>query len=362
MKPKLIGCLWNLKNNKYIYHCILSKTTSILSKISQAIIYFCVGCNLSYFEPMYGTDISARLNNYILVISFFRVFILTPPVIFSSLLNNKKLNLLFNNEKIARYFHGSPQNQTPMDIDPVIKTIKKAGDVSNSVLAISAALGLFVGIGIKKGSENQKNEITENITEIRENWTHSKSLFLQLIQQPENEKQLENTKIQEIMQQSKLLEKCQSCNSIEKLKYLKHHVDQHKKLLNDIADNLPEVDFSNDVKYTLGLDNDFTPIRKEIKEYLKQSREVLNLFQDLETEIEYQKYLSVSRMSTGSGSLIAAFIRPLASAGVAGAMIFKPGTLANIAATDCVFWAPACEDAPSGPRNTIGTDRRPPLR
>ena len=52
--------------------------------------------------------------------------------------------------------------------------------------------------------------------------------------------------------------------------------------------------------------------------------------------------------STGSSSRIAAFSRPLASAGVAGATTFRPGTLANQPSKDCECWAVSWLPAPFG--------------
>ena len=69
---------------------------------------------------------------------------------------------------------------------------------------------------------------------------------------------------------------------------------------------------------------------------------------------------SDSRKKTGSLSRIAVLSNPLASYGVDGIAIFRPGTEANIDSTahECV--EPSCPPAPLLPRNTIGQENCPP--
>ncbi|PKV99881.1 hypothetical protein ATK30_0874 [Amycolatopsis echigonensis] len=67
-----------------------------------------------------------------------------------------------------------------------------------------------------------------------------------------------------------------------------------------------------------------------------------------------------SSRSTGSSSRIAAASRPLASAGVAGASTFRPGTWAYQTSRFCECVAASCCPPPPGVRITSGTLTCPP--
>ena len=57
---------------------------------------------------------------------------------------------------------------------------------------------------------------------------------------------------------------------------------------------------------------------------------------------------------------MAAVIRPLASQGVPGATILRPGTFMKYASGFWLWNGPPCTPPPQGPRTTIGTP--PPQR
>jgi hypothetical protein len=62
---------------------------------------------------------------------------------------------------------------------------------------------------------------------------------------------------------------------------------------------------------------------------------------------------------TGSGSRIAAAVRPSTSAGVEGATIFSPGIAMTQFSTLCECWAPNRSPAPFAVRRTSGSDTWP---
>jgi len=64
---------------------------------------------------------------------------------------------------------------------------------------------------------------------------------------------------------------------------------------------------------------------------------------------------SFSRNTTGSGSLIAAFSKPLASSAEYGDITLSPGQWLYQAPKHWECWAATPAAAPFGPRKTIGT-------
>ena len=69
-----------------------------------------------------------------------------------------------------------------------------------------------------------------------------------------------------------------------------------------------------------------------------------------------------SKKITGFSSRIAAFSRPFASAGVAGAAIFSPGMPISQETGICEWMAPKRPPPPTTERMTSGTLWRPPVR
>ena len=66
-----------------------------------------------------------------------------------------------------------------------------------------------------------------------------------------------------------------------------------------------------------------------------------------------------SQKITGSGSRMAAAIRPTTSAGVEGATTFSPGIAIAQFSTLCECWAPKRRPAPFAVRITSGNDTWP---
>ena len=68
-----------------------------------------------------------------------------------------------------------------------------------------------------------------------------------------------------------------------------------------------------------------------------------------------------SKKTTGSSLRIADAIRPITSAGVDGAAIFRPGTVSAQFSTDWECWAPKPRPPPLAVRTTSGTVTWPPV-